>query len=427
LPQFDSERIVGSSFDGFHRVPSHTRSMLAGLTGTHTIDIKLGGASLRAVFNPVVDKEGRRLGSVVQWTDRTQEVAIEEEIQATVAGAVDGNMTVRIAEEGKEGFFKTLAVGMNRLVGNMAEVLRSITAAASEVGTGAEEISRGNADLSQRTEEQASSLEETASSMEEMTSAVKNSADNAAQASQLALAARDQAERGGSVVQSAVVAMSEINSASKRIAEIIGVIDAIAFQTNLLALNAAVEAARAGEQGRGFAVVASEVRNLASRSAAAAKEIKQLIEESVTKVNDGTKLVDESGRVLNEIVAGVKRVTDVVAEIAASSHEQASGIEQVNKAVMQMDEVTQQNAALVEEATAAAQSLNQQAASLRQLMDRFQVGGEAMASVTPPSVERRGPTRAWSKPGTKSALKSAVKPTAAKIAAGGTDGSWEQF
>jgi methyl-accepting chemotaxis protein len=202
---------------------------------------------------------------------------------------------------------------------------------------------------------------------------VKHSADNAAQASQLAVAARDQAERGSAVVQSAVSAMNEINVSSRKIADIIGVIDDIAFQTNLLALNAAVEAARAGAQGRGFAVVAAEVRNLASRSAAAAKEIKILIRESVTKVEDGTQLVDASGRVLQEIVIGVKKVTDVVAEIAASSHEQASGIEQVNKAVMSMDEVTQQNAALVEEAAAAAQSLTEQAANLSQLMARYQV------------------------------------------------------
>jgi methyl-accepting chemotaxis protein len=260
--------------------------------------------------------------------------------------------------------------------------------------------------------------------MEEMTSAVKSNADNAAQASQLALAARDQAEQGGAVVQTAVVAMSEIYSSSKKIADIIGVVDDIAFQTNLLALNAAVEAARAGEQGRGFAVVASEVRNLASRSAAAAKEIKGLIQESVAKVDDGAKLVDASGKVLRDIVAGVKKVTDVVGEIATSSLEQSAGIEQVNQAVMSMDEMTQQNAALVEQAAASAQAMTEQSTKLTELMARFQVG-EAPAAGNParppaPAVERRSPTRAWAKKSEQPVRKKAA-------AAGGGDSDWEQF
>jgi methyl-accepting chemotaxis protein len=237
--------------------------------------------------------------------------------------------------------------------------------------------------------------------MEEMTSTVKKNADNAARANQLAAAARAQAERGGSVVGAAVVAMDEINASSKRIADIIGVIDAIAFQTNLLALNAAVEAARAGEQGRGFAVVASEVRSLASRSAGAAKEIKGLIQDSVGKVAEGSKLVDESGKVLQEIVIGVKMVTEVVAEIANSSREQAAGIEQVNKTITKMDDVTQQNNALVEEASAAAQALAEQATNLTQLIARYRVredGGEnvpraAVHLSATSAVERRAPSR----------------------------------
>ena len=253
----------------------------------------------------------------------------------------------------------------------MMEVVTSLSKSSRQVQLGAQEISRGSLELSRRTEEQSSSLEETASSMEQMTSTVKNNADNAAQARQMAEAAREQAERGGRVVGSAVVAMSAINAASKKIADIIGVIDEIAFQTNLLALNAAVEAARAGEQGRGFAVVASEVRNLASRSAGAAKEIKALIHDSVAKVNEGTRLVDESGKVLDEIVTRVKKVTDVMAEIASSSREQASGIEQVNKAVTLMDTMTQQNAALVEEDTAAAEALSAQATGLTNLIAHF--------------------------------------------------------
>lgn len=237
----------------------------------------------------------------------------------------------------------------------------------------ASEIESGNQQLSQRTEEQASSLEETASSMEEMTSTVKQNADNTRQANQLAISTRDHAEKGGEVVAKAVHAMSEINTSSKKIADIISVIDEIAFQTNLLALNAAVEAARAGEQGRGFAVVASEVRTLAGRSADAAKEIKGLINDSVEKVQLGSELVDETGKTLGEIVDGVKKVTDIIAEIAASSREQASGIEQVNSAVMQMDEMTQQNAALVEEAAAASSEMTAKVKLLSGLALQFKL------------------------------------------------------
>jgi methyl-accepting chemotaxis protein len=293
------------------------------------------------------------------------------ETMQVVQRAVEGDLTARVKVEDKSGHFKSLAVSVNSLIQSMMEVVTTLGETSHEVRLGAEEISRGNLDLSRRTEEQATSLEQTASSMEEMTSTVKNNADNAVQASELAEAAREQAERGSRVVGSAVAAMGEINTASKKIADIIGVIDAIAFQTNLLALNAAVEAARAGEQGRGFAVVATEVRNLASRSAGAAKEIKALIQDSVGKVNEGTKLVDESGEVLSDIVSRVKKVTAVMAEIASSSREQASGIEQVNKAVTLMDTMTQQNAALVEEASAAAQALSGQATALTNLIAHY--------------------------------------------------------
>jgi methyl-accepting chemotaxis protein len=293
------------------------------------------------------------------------------ETMQVVQRAVDGDLTSRMKVDDKSGHFKALAVSVNSMIHSMMEVVTSVTKTSHEVRLGAEEISRGTLELSTRTEEQASSLEETAASMEQMTSTVNNNADNAVHARQLAEAAREQAERGGRVVSSAVAAMSEINAASKKIADIIGVIDEIAFQTNLLALNAAVEAARAGEQGRGFAVVASEVRNLASRSAAAAKEIKALIHDSVGKVNEGTRLVDESGKMLDEIVTRVKKVTDVMTEIANSSREQASGIEQVNKAVTLMDTMTQKNAALVEEDTAAAQALTAQATGLTQLIAHF--------------------------------------------------------
>jgi len=267
-----------------------------------------------------------------------------------------------------------------------------------------------------------------------MTSTVRNNADNAAQANDFATAARVQAEQGGAVVSAAVAAMSEINASSKRIADIISVIDEIAFQTNLLALNAAVEAARAGEQGRGFAVVASEVRNLASRSAEAAKEIKTLIQDSVGKVTEGTRLVDESGKALGEIVVRVKKVTDVMAEIASSSREQASGIEQVNKAITMMDDVTQQNAALVEEASAAAQALTEQAANLTQLIARYRVGetsaDEAPRSMLRPAaaaparlVERRAPTR----PMTGKKRPVAVAAAAPARSSGAAAEEWKDF
>ncbi|MBI4290813.1 MAG: methyl-accepting chemotaxis protein, partial [Betaproteobacteria bacterium] len=272
------------------------------------------------------------------------------------------DLSVEVALKGSDT--NSLMAAMGRMQHNLSGVIGQINQAASTITTASHEIAAGNTDLSQRTEEQASSLEETASSMEELTSTVKQNAENAKQANQLALGASAVAVKGGSVVSQVVETMSSINESSKKIVDIIGVIDGIAFQTNILALNAAVEAARAGEQGRGFAVVASEVRNLAQRSAAAAKEIKTLIGDSVDKVGAGTKLVDEAGKTMEEVVASVKRVTDIMGEITAASQEQSAGIEQVNQAITQMDEVTQQNAALVEEAAAAAESMEEQARNL---------------------------------------------------------------
>ncbi|HUO79491.1 MAG TPA: methyl-accepting chemotaxis protein [Steroidobacteraceae bacterium] len=443
LPQFDPERLLGASFDAFHRVPSHQRQLLGNLQGTHTAELRIGAASLRIIANPVTDASGARVGTVVQWLDRTAEVNTEAEVEGIVARALEGDLMPRIAMQGKTGFFEKLATGVNALLDNMGGIVRTISAAAQEVRSGSDEISRGNANLSQRTEEQASSLEETASSMEQMTSTVKSNADSAAQANQLALAARNQAEKGGAVVSQAVAAMGEINASSKKIADIIGVIDEIAFQTNLLALNAAVEAARAGDQGRGFAVVAAEVRNLASRSAEAAKEIKALIADSVGKVGEGSKLVDESGQMLREIVVAVKKVTDIVAEIAAASQEQSAGIEQVNKAVMSMDEMTQQNAALVEEAAAAAEALTQQAEALAATMAKYQVGAgsaaprAAAAGPRPaPAVERRRAGRPWQGAGAPAAPaaadarpagRAAARPAAAPAAAPAADAQWAEF
>jgi methyl-accepting chemotaxis protein len=318
---------------------------------------------------------------------------IVEETREVINAAAQGDLTRRIDPRIDSPELRAMAEGINTLLESMAGLVRGIRSTAIEVNRSAEEISAGNGNLSRRTEEQSASLEETASSMEEMTTTVKQNADNAAQASQLALAARDQAERGGVVVNQAVAAMADIKQSSKKIADIIGVIDEIAFQTNLLALNAAVEAARAGEQGRGFAVVASEVRSLAGRSATAAKEIKGLIQDSVRKVEDGSARVTQSGHTLEEIVASVKKVSDIVAEIAAASREQSAGIEQVNRAVVQMDALTQQNAALVEEATAAAQTMADQARELSEDMGSYRVGHDMAPALRAPRASSMGAVR----------------------------------
>lgn len=429
LPDFDSSKLMGQNIDVFHKNPAHQRDLLSKLTSTYSTEIVVGGRTFGLVANPIITPDDERIGTVVEWEDRTAEVAIEKEIADLVAAAGKGELQARVSEEGKDGFYLRLAKGLNSLVsivddaiadtgsmlGAMAigdlskrieqqyqgsfdklkqdanatadkltEVINRINSSASLVASGAEEISQGNADLSQRTEEQASSLEETASSMEEMTSTVRQNADNAKVANELAEETREKAHLGGEVVNRAVVSMSAINESSKKIADIISVIDEIAFQTNLLALNAAVEAARAGEQGRGFAVVAGEVRNLAQRSAGAAKEIKELIRDSVGKVEDGTVLVNESGATLQEIVASVQRVTEMISDIAEASEEQSSGIEQVNKAISQMDEMTQQNAALVEQASAAGESMAEQANEMRRLLNFFSLSQQEQDELSPP-------------------------------------------
>jgi len=324
------------------------------------------------------------VGLVATWLVVRSIIISLREGGITLRHIASGDLTKRYEVKSHDELGKMLE-DMNNMADSLTDMVSEVIASSNSISVAAEEVSQGNLNLSQRTEEQASSLEETASSMEEMTSTVRQSADNALQASKLASEARAQAERGGEVVGKAVSAMTGITESSKKIAEIISVIDEIAFQTNLLALNAAVEAARAGEQGRGFAVVASEVRNLAGRSAESAKEIKNLIMDSVNRVEDGSKLVTESGQTLEEIVKSVKKVTDIVSEMAAASQEQSAGIEQVNKAVMQMDEMTQQNAALVEEGAAASRSLEEQAMNLVSIMSRFKTTTSTARNISPSS------------------------------------------
>lgn len=563
LPNFNASRLIGANMDLFHKNPAHQRSLLASFTSTHQAQIHVAGRTFRLIANPIINEHGDRLGSVVEWADRTEEVRAEQDISGLVDAAINGELSKRISLDGKSGFthdiadkinqmldaitgpfnvvgdylhriaegvlperiteeykgdyetykknmnrttgilngfvqslqfvtneqsngdidalldiekfrgfYQAMAQGVNDMVtGNIADnnkamkcikafgegnfdaplarfpgkkayindtieqvrnhlkaliadtsmlaeaaldgnietradanrhqgdfqkIIEGINAtletivtpiitvktAVDSISTAAKEISAGNADLSHRTEQQAASLEETASSMEELASTVKQNADNARQANQMALSASDVAAKGGNVVHQVVTTMSSINESARKIVDIISVIDGIALQTNILALNAAVEAARAGEQGRGFAVVASEVRNLAQRSAAAAKEIKALIGDSVEKVEDGSKLVGEAGRTMDEIVVSVKRVADIMSEIAAASAEQSSGIDQVNQAVTQMDEVTQQNAALVEQAAAAAESLEEQAETLSGTVANFRLKSDK-ASISP--------------------------------------------
>ena len=418
LPQFSVDAIVGGSFDRYHRNPAHQRQVLGATMSPITTQLSLGGRTFSLNGSPVFDASGARLGMAVEWMDRTQELAIEKQVAEVISAANAGDFSRRIDTQNMQGFFLQISNGVNELlernnsamqeigdmfgrlaegdltlmieteyqgklaelrdnanstVENLRNIVSSIQESSDAINTAAREIAQGNTDLSSRTEEQASSLEETASSMEELTGTVRQNADNAKDANLLAVKAEAVAIEGGVVVSQMVGTMEEIHQSSSKISDIIGVIDGIAFQTNILALNAAVEAARAGEQGRGFAVVASEVRSLAQRSAAAAKEIKTLISDSVVKVNSGSKLAVQAGNTMDQVVGSIKQVAKIMTNIAEASREQSTGIEQVGNAVSQMDEVTQQNAALVEQAAAAAESLQEQASALVDAVGTFKL------------------------------------------------------
>ncbi|QSA96542.1 methyl-accepting chemotaxis protein [Methylococcus sp. EFPC2] len=516
-PGFSADRLLGSSIDQFHSDPGHQGELLAAQNSSITTKLSLGSLSLELTANPIVDAKGQRLGTAVEWFDRTPQDSFDQEITKMIGGvmkgrlnsrmnveaiplphgvyrktaegvnlildavinplnvasnyvdriahgdvppkitdkyhgdfdtfknnlntcidainaliddagmlaqaAVDGRIQTRADAGRHQGDFRRIIEGVNNTLDTLLAPIIAIKQVTDSINTAAKEIAMGNSDLSQRTEEQASSLEETASSMEELASTVRQNADNARQANQMAVAASDVAKRGGDVVQRVVGTMHDINESSRKIVDIISVIDGIAFQTNILALNAAVEAARAGEQGRGFAVVAGEVRNLAQRSAAAAKEIKALINNSVDKVDDGAKLVEEAGRTMDEIVTSVRRVTDIMAEIAAASVEQSSGIEQVNQAITQMDDVTQQNAALVEQAAAAAESLEEQATALAENVAQFHLEGYSELPPARPQASRHAlPSQAR--------FATPKKPTAGKplkVPPIASDDEWTEF
>jgi methyl-accepting chemotaxis protein len=416
FPNFNSNNLIGSNIDSFHKNPAHQRQLLKELTKKYKASMMVGNRQMVVFANPVIDSNGIRLGTVAEWYDRTAEAKTEQDVSEIVAAAGNGNFAKRLSTEGKEGVLLDLSIGINQLMqtnetslAEIAQVLQAlakgdltkmitndyagtfgqlkndanmtveklksivyqIQSASNSINSGVQEIAAGNNDLSRRTEEQANSLEKTATTITQLTATVQHNAENAKYANQLADAATTIAKKGNDVVGQVVETMDSINESSRKVVEIISVIDNIAFQTNILALNAAVEAARAGEQGRGFAVVATEVRNLAQRAASAAGEIKSLIGDSVDKVEGGSQLVAQAGETMNEIVQAIYSVTTVMTEISAASIEQSSGIAQVNRAISQIDEVTQQNAALVEEAAASAESLEDQAQKLLVTVSHF--------------------------------------------------------
>ncbi|AUI70274.1 methyl-accepting chemotaxis protein [Beggiatoa leptomitoformis] len=422
IPSFQANIVLGQFIDSYHANPAYQRQILSEMTASYARDIHIGQLTASLNINMVINVAGEKLGWVLEWRDRSLEVVMEEELKSVVFAASAGRFDQRMSLENKTGFFRNigetlnqtlqynqqmtsdlmrvfsavsqgdltqsirneyagdlqiLKTDVNTTINQLIKVIHNIQQSVETVSAASNDISQGNINLSQRTEEQAAALEQTAASIEEITSTIQQNAENARRAKQLALDAQNRAQQGGAVINSAIATMTMINQSSKRIADIISVIDEIAFQTNLLALNAAVEAARAGEQGRGFAVVANEVRNLAQRSAIAAKEIKNLIQNSVEQVEEGSTRVNESGKTLESILVAVQNVSNIVAEITTASIEQAAGIQQVNKAISQMDEMTQQNASLVEEAAAASTAMREQAVELKTAIAFFKTNSGA--------------------------------------------------
>ncbi len=472
-PEFDAGKVIGQHISYLGLSDATVRKAIAALErdGVTSFEERFGEVVLAQTVTGIKNEQGETTGEVCEWRDRTIEVQVEEEVARIVRAAASGDMSGRVETDDKQGFFLQLAQQLNGLLDanagsleqisallsalsrgdltvrmhgqfsgvfaqmrddanataeQLADIVGRIKLSSSAINSAAGEIASGNSDLSHRTEQQAANLEETAASMEELTSTVKQNAESARQANQLAIGATGVASQGGDVVSQVVTTMSGIEASSKKIADIISVIDGIAFQTNILALNAAVEAARAGEQGRGFAVVASEVRTLAQRSAGAAKEIKGLIDDSVHKVAEGSALVRKAGATMAEIVASVQRVTDIMGEISAASQEQSTGIEQVNQTITQMDETTQQNAALVEEATAAARSMEEQAGHLAEAVSVFKLDESAAAAQARvrPVASRPVAVKTAAKPTVRTA---AAPARSAKPQAALADGNWQEF
>ncbi|PPV10481.1 methyl-accepting chemotaxis protein [Xanthomonas axonopodis pv. vasculorum] len=474
-PEFDASKVIGQhiSYLGLSDATVHKAVAALERDGVTSFEERFGEVVLAQTVTSIKNEQGETSGEVCEWRDRTIEVQVEEEVARIVRAAASGDMSGRVETNGKQGFFLQLAQQLNGLLDanagsleqistllsalsrgdltvrmhgefsgvfaqmrddanataeQLADIVGRIKMSSSAINSAAGEIASGNSDLSHRTEQQAANLEETAASMEELTSTVKQNAESARQANQLAIGATGVASQGGEVVSQVVTTMSGIEASSRKIADIISVIDGIAFQTNILALNAAVEAARAGEQGRGFAVVASEVRTLAQRSAGAAKEIKGLIDDSVHKVAEGSALVRKAGATMADIVASVQRVTDIMGEISAASQEQSSGIEQVNQTITQMDETTQQNAALVEEATAAARSMEEQAGHLAEAVSVFKLDDSAaqapQTTRVRPIASRPVAVKSAAKPAARAAA-SASRPATSQAAL--ADGNWQEF
>lgn len=475
LPNFEADKLIGGNIDQFHKNPSHQRNILERLIAPHDAQITVGGVILRFKATPIFSKTRERVGVVVEWSNLTEEKQIEQEVSDIVSACAAGNFNSRIKLEGKSGFMRTLSEGMNKIsdttlsglmeakdilnelahgnltrsmtgnyqgifeeikssvngtISKLSEMVDEIRLSTESVNSASQEIASGSQDLAHRTEEQASTLEQTAASMEEMTSTVRQNADNAKQADSLSAASNKIASDGYKVVLQAVEAMGEIQNSSQKIADIIGVIDDIAFQTNLLALNAAVEAARAGEAGKGFAVVASEVRALAGRSAEASKEIKGLITKSVELINNGSQYVNKSGDTFKEIANSVDKVAQLIKDITSASTEQSRGIDEINVAVSQMDDATQQNAALVEENTAAARSMADQVAQLEQLIRFFKVSTDnadysAPQKLVSSSASHKTTNASAPKKKSAPAKKSALAHVASN-ASSSNDG-WEEF